>query len=271
MVHTTDSGFSLCFSSVLLTDVWWEWDTEFHCTGLLLPLTERERTGQSANQPSFPLPNLSLLNGSSGSENNESYCHKKKISANQLQPAPPLHDVPALLSSETQISTKFYWQHPAEKARQAWSLWTRQEWWAAHLVRSTPPCERFEALPMHAILRTERTASCLALVRSPCRVIETLFIVSTWAGGRNIYHWFRKDGAKLWCLTRVLGKNQGGSAKMLPGLLMENTSFLELFMYTFVNAPASMAPLQDTRKIMRSPRNSPGAIPQLSLLVHSAR
>lgn len=173
MVHTTDSGFPLCFSSVL-TDFWWKWDTEFHCAGLLLPLTERERTGQNAKQPSFPLPNLSLLNGSSGSENNESYC-QKKISANQLQPAPPLHDVPALLSSETQISTKFYWQHPAKKARQAWSLWARQEWWAAYLVQSTPPCERFEALPMHAVLRTERTASCSALVRSPCRVIETLF------------------------------------------------------------------------------------------------
>lgn len=189
MVHTTDSGFSLCFSSVLLTDFWWEWDTEFHCTGLLLPLTERERTGQNANQPSFPLPNLSLLNRSSGSENNESYCHTHthtKISANQLQSAPPLHDVPALLSSETQISTKFYWQHPAKKARQAWSLWARQEWWAAHLVQSTPPCERFEALPMHAIFRTERTASCSALVRSPCRVIETLFIVSTWRGEKHL-------------------------------------------------------------------------------------
>lgn len=77
MVHTTDSGFPLCFSSVL-TDFWWKWDTEFHCAGLLLPLTERERTGQNAKQPSFPLPNLSLLNGSSGSENNESYCQKKK-------------------------------------------------------------------------------------------------------------------------------------------------------------------------------------------------
>lgn len=95
---------------------------------------------------------------------------------------------------------------------------------------------------MHAILQKERTASCSALVRSPCGVIETLFILLPRErrgkkNQRNVYHWYRKVGAKLWCLTRVmmLGKNQRVSAKMHPGLLMENTCFLELFMHTLVS------------------------------------
>lgn len=218
-----------------MTTFWWKWDTHLHSTGLLLPLTGRERTGHNANlhylichcwmgvEAHYPL--------------NSAATKKNPVLTNYSQCLPGI--VPVLLNSETQITFRSYWQPPWKESHASSAPLDRAGMTGCPLSPANTTRWEIWSFTCACCTQDRKNSFQISCGSITPRVIGTFCCCFCPERGgekqRHIYHWFREGSAKLWCLARVLGKNRVGSVKKLPGLLLENTFLLELFTYTFLN------------------------------------